>query len=189
MKLSLRHHLAVPALVCAAALAGCASPAPRYQPLIDNVEVLKRAPAPVAIGAFSVKSGAVGTTSIGLRGSSMISPVGQDYAAYLADALQQELELAGKLGAKSNIEISGVLLKNDISAAGLSTNSGEVQAQFVVKKDGAVKFDKVKRGELSWESSFAGAIAIPKARQQYPLIVQQLLAQMMTDPEFSAALK
>ena len=170
-------------------LVGCASPAPRYQPLLDNVEIIKRASGPVALGAFTVKPGAANATSIGIRASSMVSSVGADYAAYLADALKQELELAGKLDPKSKVEISGVLLKNDITAAGMSTNSGEIEAAFVVKRDGVVKYQKSKRGELSWESSFAGAIAIPKAQQQYPLIVQELLAQLLADPEFTAALK
>ncbi len=166
---------------------GCAMQAPRYQPSLDNVEAMKKSPTSVALGAFSVQPGTSGPIS--LRGSSMTSPVGADYAAYLADALRQELALAGKLDAKSKIEISGLLLKNDIAAGGLSTNSGEIEARIVVKNNGAQRFDKVKRAELSWDSSFIGAIAIPKAQQQYPLIVQKLLAMIWTDADFQAALK
>jgi hypothetical protein len=166
---------------------GCAMQAPRYQPSIDNVEALKKTPASVALGTFTVQAGVGGPIS--LRANSMTSPVGADYAAYLADALQQELTLAGKLDPKSKIEISGVLVKNDIAAAGMSTNSGEVEARIVVKNNGTQRFDKVKRAELSWDSSFVGAIAIPKAQQQYPMIVQKLLAQLWGDADFQAALK
>ena len=161
--------------------------APRYQPSLDNVEAVKKAPAKVTVGAFTLQAGA--EKGIGLRGSTMSSPVGNDYAAYLADALAQELTLAGKVDAQSKIVISGQLIKNDIAAGGFSTNSGEVEARIVVMNNGAQKFDKVKRAELSWESSFMGAIAIPKALQQYPVIVQKLLSLLWADADFHSALK
>lgn len=175
------------AIAIALVATGCAMQAPRYQVSLDNMEVLKKSPASVSLGAFSVQSGSGGPIS--LRGNPMTSPVGADYAAYLADALRQELELAGKLDPKSKIEISGLLLKNDIAAGGISTNSGEVEARIIVKNNGVQRFDKVKRAELSWESSFVGAVAIPKAQQQYPLIVQKLLAMIWSDADFQAALK
>lgn len=176
------------AVVATALLAtGCALQAPRYQPSLDNLEVVKKVPAPLALGTFSVQAGT--GASIGLRGSSMVSPVGTDYAAYLADALRQELTLAGKLDPNSKIEVSGLLLKNDIAAGGVSTNSGEVEARIVVRNGGVQRYDKVRRAELSWESSFVGAVAIPKAQQQYPLIVQKLLSSIWTDPDFQAAIK
>jgi hypothetical protein len=177
-------------LAFAALLHGCALQAASYQPSIDNVEAWKKSAAnPVNLGSFTVKSDATGATSIGLRGNPMSSPVGADYAAYLADALRKELTLAGKLDPKSAIEISGALLKNDIAAGGVSTNSGEIEARFVVKRDGAVRYDAVKRAEASWESSFVGAVAVPKAQQQYPLLVQQLVARLLADTQFQAALR
>jgi hypothetical protein len=178
-------------VVLAAALAaGCAMQAPRYQPSLDNVEAAKKLPAPVALGTFTVSTtGGDGVKSIGLRGSGMTSPVGDSYAAYLADALQQELQLAGRIDAKSKVIITGVLLKNDIAAGGFSTNSGEIEAEFVVVNDGKERFRGTKRAELSWDSSFIGAVAIPKAQQQYPLLVQKLLTQLFADAAFVAALK
>lgn len=176
---------------CAAALvlSGCALQTPSYTPSIDHVETLKKGAAPVALGAFTVQSGATGATAIGLRGSQMSSSVGSDYAAYLAEALRQELVLAGKLDAKSRIVIGGVLLKNDIAAGGLATNSGEIEARFTVTQDGRERYSRVKHASQSWESSFVGAVAIPKAQQQYPLLVQQLLTELLADAEFIAALK
>lgn len=172
------------------ALQGCAIQAGNYQPSLDNVDVIKKTvPVPLALGSFSVQAGATGGTQISLRGNPMASPVGSDYAAYLADALRQELVLASKLDPKSTFEISGTLVKNDIAAAGLATNSGEVEARFVVKRSGAVRYEAVKRADASWESSFVGAIAIPRAQQQYPLLVQKLLAALLADPQFVAALR
>ncbi len=119
----------------------------------------------------------------------MASPVGSDYAAYLAEALRQELVMAGKLDAQSKLEISGMLLKNDIDATGFSTAQGEIEARFVVRNDGQIRYDRVQLAKLAWESSFAGAVAIPKAQQQYPLMVQALLAQLLADSEFRTAIK
>lgn len=172
------------------AASGCAMHTPAYQPSIDNVEALKKSQArPLMLGAFTVQAGAVGGTAIGLRANSMSSSVGSDYAAYLAEAVRQELALAGKLDPKSEISVSGVLLKNDIAAGGASTNSGEIEARFVVKSRDQVRYEAVKRVELSWESSFAGAIAIPKAQQQYPLLVQKLLTALFEDPQFQVAIR
>jgi hypothetical protein len=170
-------------------LAGCALQAPRYQPSIDNVEAIKKSGVKAMnVGAFTVAPGATGGSSISLRGSSM-NPVSGDYAAYLADALKQELTLAGALDLKASVEVGGVLVKNDIAAGGMSTNSGEIEARFVVRNGSQVRYDALKRVDLSWESSFVGAVAIPKAQQQYPVLVQQLIGKLLADPQFLAALR
>jgi hypothetical protein len=178
------------ALCVALVLQGCAMVAPPYQPSVDNVELLKKgAVRTVALGSFTVQAGAPGGSAIGLRGASMNSPVGADYAAYLREALRQELVLAGKLDANADIEIAGTLMKNDIAAAGVSTNSGEIEARFVVRRGGTTRYDAVKRAEASWESSFVGAIAVPKAQRQYPVLVAQLLNKLLSDAQFIAALR
>lgn len=187
--MSLIHGRILAALAAVVLGSGCAVQAPRYQPSLDNVEHIKKAPNPVAVGRFTVQAGATGANAITLRTTAMSSPVGTDYAAYLAEALRQELVVAGRLDPASKTEISGTLLKNDVSAGGFSVNSGEIEAKFVVKKEGASRFDKVKRAELSWESSFAAMVAIPKAQQQYALLVQKLIQQLFADPDFTAALQ
>lgn len=169
--------------------AGCAMQAPPYHPSLDNVETLKKAASPAALGSFTVQAGGAGVVAIGLRASTMSSSVGADYAAYLATALSQELQLAGKLDPKSRIVIGGLLLKNDIAAGGISTNTGEIEAQFTVVNDGQERYRATHRAQMSWESSVLGSVAIPKAQQQYPLMVQKLLSQLMADPLFQAALK
>jgi len=177
------------ALVAIAA-SGCATKAPPYQASIDNVEAVRKTEVkPMQVGKFVAEPNATGATSISLRGSAMGSPIGEGYADYLAAALRQELELARLLDDKSTIEVSGVLLKNDISAGGIATNSGEIEARFTVRRDEAVRYEAVKRAELSWESSFAGAVAIPLAQQNYPRLVQKLIGELLADAAFVAACK
>ncbi|HIV72125.1 MAG TPA: hypothetical protein H9903_14420 [Candidatus Aquabacterium excrementipullorum] len=177
------------AVVAIAALAGCAGVAPAYQPSISNVQKLQSSGSTkVKVGTFSAKPGAVGATSISLRAASISSPVGADFGAYLGEAVKQELSLAQRLDSAAAVEVSGILLGNDIDTA-VGTASGYAEAQFTVSRDGKVQFSKTKRGTQSWESSFAGAVAIPKAQQSYPLIIQDLLSTLYSDPEFINALK
>lgn len=173
----------------AVAMAGCALKAPPYEASISNVSTLKRSTqTPVRLGEFDVAANAQGATAIGIRGGTMNSPTGASYAAYLAEALKTELEMAKRLNPSSSLEVMGTLLGTDIDA-GMSTGKGYIEARFVVKKDGSVKFDKSKRGEATWESSFVGAIAVPAAQKNYPQVVQNLLADLYADQDFQNALK
>ena len=172
-------------------LVGCSTPAPNYSPLINNVEAIKAAsPAKINVGRFEAPSTMKeGAQSISLRGSSMISPVGKDYGDYLTAALRQELDLAGVFSTQSQLEISGSLITNTINAAGFSTNDAQMEAQFVVKRNGRVVYDQRKKTDMKWESSFAGAVAIPLAINNYPLLVQKLIGQLFADPEFLRSVK
>ncbi len=186
----LRPLMLAAACATLALMTGCAMKAPAYQPSIDNVGLVKKGgTTPVAVGAFTVQTGAPGAASLSVRASSMTSPVGAHYGDYLAEALKQELDMARRLDPKANIEISGVLLKNVLSAGGFVRNDGEIEARFVVRRDGQIRFDKTKRAASEWESSFVGAVAIPKAQQQYPVIVQQLLAALYADADFQSAIR
>lgn len=170
--------------------AGCAGPAPNYTASIDNVELLKKnAIAPIKAGQVGVMPGMPGASAISLRASSMTSPVGAHYGDYLASALRQELELAKLHNPQSPIEVSGQLLRNNIDAGGLSTNEGQIEARFIVKRADLVTYDKVKKAELKWDSAFAGAVAIPLAANNYSLMVQKLLNSLFSDPEFTLATK
>ena len=118
-----------------------------------------------------------------------MSPVGKDYGDYLTAALRQELDLAGVFSTQSQLEVSGSLITNTINAAGFSINDAQIEAQFVVKRNGRVVYDQRKKTDMKWESSFAGAVAIPLAMNNYPLLVQKLIGQLFADPEFLRAVK
>lgn len=186
-----RRAAACVGIAVSAFLVGCAGPAPNYAPSIDNVETLKKiegAPA-VKTGTIAVTAGMPGAASLSLRANTMTSPVGNNYGDYIAAALRQELELAKLYNPQSGVEISGTLIKNNIDAGGISTNAGQIEARFVVTAKGQVRFDKVKRIERKWESSFAGAVAIPLAANNYAPMVQSLIASLVTDPDFVKAIR
>jgi hypothetical protein len=171
------------------ALSACSTPAPPYIISVPNVQALKAATTTaVAVGEFTAQGAAANNESISIRGNPMVSPTAT-FSKYLQNALTLELTQARLLDPKSGTTINAVLQKNDISAAGFITASAEIEARFSVTKNGQLAFDKVKRASVEWDSNFIGAIAIPRAQQNYPNLVTALLKELYADSEFVAALK
>ena len=103
--------------------------------------------------------------------------------------MRQDLELAGKLAPDAKIEISGALQKNDIDIPPVGSGTGDLEVRFVVKRGGETRYDQVKAIHDTWDSSFVGAVAIPRAQARYPIMVQKLLAELYADPAFVEAVK
>ncbi|MFZ6746255.1 hypothetical protein ACO0LC_23750 [Undibacterium sp. JH2W] len=169
---------------------GCSMMAPQYSASIENVQTLKNSgETKVSVGQFASTPGPGNAYPISIRGSSMSSPYNNSYGAYVANAIQQELALANRHTQAGNLEVSGVLLKNDIDAAGFSVGYVTVEARFIVKHNGATTYDQVKSVKQEFPSSFAGAVAIPKAVQEYNFAVQKLLGLVYEDKAFADAIK
>ncbi|HPR05472.1 MAG TPA: hypothetical protein PK620_11885 [Denitromonas sp.] len=172
-----------------ATLSACSMVAPKYNTNFDNVDKLRSAKLePVTVGAFATGEKGDDVNRLTIRGSSYKSPNGS-YTAYLQEAVRQELDDARLLDPKSQVELSGVLVRNELDGSGISTGFAEIEARFVVKRDGKIRFDKVKTARHEWDSAFLGSIAIPRAQQNYPIVVQKLLASLYVDLEFLQALK
>lgn len=168
---------------------GCATQAPPYSASIANVEALKSAGNfKASVGTFNSTPGQGNANPISLRGNSLVSPYDNSYAAYVAAAIKDELAMAQKLSPGADIELSGMLIKNDIDAA-IGTGRSNIEVRMIVKKGGKIRYDQVKKANHEWESSFAGMIAIPKAMQEYPIMIQKLLALLYADPAFVAAIQ
>ena len=175
-------------IVAAVLISGCAAVAPNYNPNPDSAQKLQAARVqPAKVGEFTADANAA-NNSIGLRASTMVAAQGT-FAKYLADALKNELELVKLYSPASTTEISGVLVRNEMNTGVAMTGDGLIEARFVVKRDGTVRFDKTKRATIQWDSNFIGAVAIPRAQREYPRLVQTLVAELFSDPDFVAALK
>ncbi|UGQ46389.1 hypothetical protein [Massilia endophytica] len=184
-----RILIAGSSLLLALSLTACSTNAPQYSPVLDNVAAIKKASSAKAkVGAFSSAQDKQNANPISLRGNSMNSPYDSSYAAYVAEALKQELTLAGSLSPDASTVITGTLLKNELDASGFSKGNGIISARFVVSGASGVKYDKVKSANHEWDSSFVGAVAIPNAIGAYPVLVSKLLAALYADPDFSTAL-
>lgn len=174
--------------VLIAFLAGCAAVAPNYSTSPESTQRLQAARVqPAKIGEFTAEATAA-NKSITLRASTM-EPAQGTYAKYLADAIKTELELVKLYSPASTTEISGVLIRNEMNTGFAVTGEGLIEAKLVVRRDGGVRFDKTKLAKIEWDSNYFGAVAIPRAQQEYSRLVQKLLAEFFSDPDFVAALK
>jgi hypothetical protein len=172
-----------------AVLTACSVVATPYSPSVENIQTLKSAaPMHARLGDFHNQDGDNNRYPVPVRANVMRSPVGDSFAAYLSNAVTQELTLAGSLSPSASVELDGVLLENDVDV-GIGKGVGTISARFVVKRDDAVRYDQVKTARGEWDSSFAAAIAVPRATQQYPLVVQKLLGELYSDPAFISAIR
>lgn len=177
-------------VACASLVVGCSINTPQYSPSVTNIGQLKMAKLkPLAIDKV-VPDAALGSndSSISLRGSSM-SPTNGSYSSYLQEALKAEFQAAGLLDPSSQVRFSGVLIKNDVNVAGFSTGDSIIEAKIKITKAGHIVYDKLKTATLQFESSFAGAVAIPKGQSMYPATVQKFIETLITDSDFISALQ
>ncbi|MGE6914549.1 hypothetical protein [Achromobacter kerstersii] len=176
------------AILCAA-ISGCSMVAPPYQASMDDVTALKKAGEFTAkVGEFKSEPSKENANPISLRGSKLRSQYDNSYAAYLAEALKQQLALAGKYSDQSPIEITGTLLKNDMNVP-MGTGTGTIEARFLVTNAGTVKYDQIKAAKHEWSSSFMAAVAIPRAIEEYQNLVSKLINELFSDPAFLNAVK
>jgi len=168
---------------------GCTIMAPSYTPDYSALDSLKRQKvSKVATVTVEPKDPIERVNNITLRGSTLASPSGS-YAKYLEDAIKSDLTDAKLLDSNSLLKLSAILLTNDINVAGFGTGYGTIEAKFNIYRNETVVFDKKINAETEFESSFAGAVAIPKGQNEYPNLVRALLKKLYTDKEFINALQ
>ncbi|TWI48723.1 hypothetical protein IP92_02115 [Pseudoduganella flava] len=180
-------------MLAATQLVGCAS-VKMGQPVasMDNTVKMRdgSAKAPVAVGAFALDAGkpAAMDQSVSVRGgNTLASPIDNSFAQYLKETLRVELEAAQLLDPNSQTRIEGTLMDSMLDPA-MSIGKGHLQARFVVKQAGTVKYDRTLEVNSEWESSFMGAVAIPAAVQHYQQMYRKLVSQLFDDPDFRKAL-
>ena len=146
---------------------------------------------PTNVGTFKLAQGKpplVDTElSGGLRGGNIAAPSGS-FSQHLKDTLKAELQSAGLLDLRAQHVIEGQLTDSKVDAA-IGTGTARLAARFQVLRQGQVLFDKEVVAEDSWDSSFMGAVAIPRAIERYNGIYKLLVVKLLTDAEFVQALK
>lgn len=144
---------------------------------------------PASVGEFGVSTDVdprIDTRLSGLRGSS-IQPTHDGFSQQLRDVITTELQAAGLFDKQSDIEIKAELTDNQVNAA-ISEGTAKLAAKFIVLKAGNKIFEKHLSVESNWDSSFIGAIAIPKAMDEYLALYQKLAAKLFADSDFQATL-
>jgi hypothetical protein len=170
------------------ALAACVSPpAPKYQPAIDNTGLLLKQSTKRGVGKFTAAA-EVSNRSLAVRTSQLTGGSDGTFSTYLHDAIIAELQTSARYDASSELEISGILTRNELSS-GIGTGTATVGAEFALTRNNQVCFKKTLVAEHKWESSFIGAVAIPTAFSNYPTTVQKLLGELFADADFIAAVR
>lgn len=169
-------------------LAGCAINSPPYQADFEVVNHLKDMNVrPAGVQDFSEADPKLNKVS--LRGSPMESTYESSYGEYLEHALIEQLQHAELYEPDSVIQISGILLENDVSASGFSIGTAKLAARFVITVDGKEVYSEVHQVYHEWESSFSGAVAIPNAQNNYSVAVKNLVADFLYDERVLAILR
>ena len=142
----------------------------------------------VAVGTFQPRQTDAPVNKVTLRGANL-TPPGGSFAAYLEDAIRSDLMELRVLDPNADTRIDATLLKNDIDVSGFSTGNGVMEVKLTVSKRGATALEKTYVANTQFESSFAGAVAIPKGQSEYPRLVRTLLQNIYSDAAFLNAVK
>lgn len=178
------------AATCALAVlvTGCAQlVAPPYAPDYEGIDSLKRTgPDKIAVGTAQPTDPKAAVNRLSLRGATLLSGSGS-FAKYLEDALISDLREIGVYDSAARTRIDATLLGNEIAIGQIATGTGFMEVELTVTRDGTRRLRKIYTARTSFESSFAGAVAIPKGQLEYSNLVKALLRQVYTDPAFIAA--
>jgi hypothetical protein len=172
-------------------MVGCASvklPPPTAK--AETVQALRFANlAPASVGEFRLADGKdsnMDTTLGGLRGSSVSAESGS-FSQQLKDELVTTLKAAALYDENSPIRIEGRLTDSMVDAA-IKVGTARLAARFIVDRNGKRVYDKELAVESSWPSAFAGAVAIPKAVNEYGALYKKLSEKLFKDKKFKRAL-
>lgn len=177
-------------VVLAAMASGCAQlKAPPYATDYEALDRLK-ASKPVAVRVETVQPTDPnhGVNKISLRGTGMRSP-SDTFARYLENALVQDLKEISAYSPDALTRLDATIVKNDVSVGNIATGTGTMEVALTISRDGEKRLSKTYKVDISFESSFAGLIAIRAGQEAYPQLVRALLREVYSDPAFIAAVR
>lgn len=171
-------------------VSGCSTVAPGYAGARQNIEAINSiGDFKLGVDRFVDSDSSDNKKQLSMRGNTATSPYGPTFASYVENAIRQDLSISGRYSDSSRTRIVGVLLKNDVDASGFSTGTGICEVEFSLLNNSNVLYKKRITQNHQWESSFVGAVAIPKATNEYPVMVERLLNKLFSDNDFIKAIK
>lgn len=177
-------------LILVPLVVGCMSyQVPPYSPSYEFIDGLKgKNLEKIAVSEVQPRDPNSPVNRITLRGSWLLVQDGT-FATYFESALKSDLNEIGIFDQNSTIRLDAKILKNDIDVSGFSTGIGTIDINITIRRDGKSTFDKLYSAQTTFQSSFAGAVAVPKGQNEYPVLVRTLLEKIFADPEFFNAIK
>jgi hypothetical protein len=175
-------------VVLSALASGCATTLAPHQPSVDTVTQLRSSGmAKLAVGDFKLAPGTKPDVDRSVTSrASTASPAEGTFSAYLKAALVSDLKASGLYDTSAPLAVQGQLVDAQLDT-GMSTGRALVSAHFQVVQSGQTVFDKTLKDDHTWDSSFVGAVAIPRALNEYQAGYANLLGQLYKDPDFLRA--
>lgn len=170
-------------------VSGCSLAPPAYTTDYETINRLKNINMEkLAIGEVQPKDPNAAVNKISLRATTLVPKEGS-FSTYLEEALRNDLRGLGIYDANSTTKLNITILKNDIDISSFSIGIAIIEVKLIVNKNGTLKLEKVYSAKTEFESSFAGAVAIPNGQNEYPKLIQKLLKTIYTDNDFVNLLK
>jgi hypothetical protein len=169
-------------------VSGCATTLAPHQPSVDAVTLLRSSGIQkLAVGDFKLASGSKASIdrSVTARAASA-SPAEGSFSAYLKASLVSDLKASGLYDTAAPLTVQGQLIDAQLDT-GMSTGKAVISARFQVMRSGQSVFDKTLKDDHTWDSSFIGAVAIPRAINEYQAGYTNLLMQLYKDADFLSA--
>lgn len=129
-----------------------------------------------------------GVNKISLRGTGMRSP-SNTFAKYLENALVQDLKEISAFSPDASTRLSATIVTNDVSVGNIATGTGTMEVALTITRDGQQRLAKTYKADITFESSFAGMVAVPAGQVAYPQLVRALLSEIYSAPAFAAAIR
>ncbi len=179
--------LLVISLACLAVLSfsGCANKVHDYSSSTENIlqiQSISKNYTGVKVGDFT-DSGKNESKVMCRLATPVGTPKGETFAKYFQKAFKKELLLGGLYDQKSNIVIEGNL--NDIFG---STILGNAYWEFDVTLNSSNGKSLNKKTRYNYESSFTAYSACSEMQRSFPLAVQKLNFEILSDPKFKSLL-
>jgi len=168
-------------------LQACGVTMPRYEPSYDNVQTLRGQAGLAKLDIPKVEAES-GQDSLLVRANPIRSPEGS-VSQHVQQALEAELRLAGLLDPTAARHLEVRIRQATLDSAVVGNGSGVLSADFDLNDNGQSIYRSSKTVSSNWDSSFVGAVAIPRAANAFNPLVSKLLAELYQDPAFVAALK
>ena len=170
-------------LVAAIVLSGCVPEfsVARYSIAVSNLEAFRASGGgQVAVAPFSAAEEG-SRNQVSCRGSAMMTPAHETYAAYIQRALVDELKVAELYTANARTHIHGHLAHIDVN----TTKNPHWEITLIVTVGNNPPFTIERR--YPFLSSFIGMKACELAGQAFLSAVQDLVGALAKDPRFAKA--
>jgi hypothetical protein len=169
-------------------VSACATELPPPVATFESIQQLRASNiAPLALGEFDATAElATRDHGVGFRADSLHPPGGGTFSGYLKQSISAQLTGAGKLAPDAAHVLSAQLTRIEVSTMGADSHAA-LAADFRLRVNGTLVFDKEIVVEDSWPSAFMGAEAIPDAENHYSALFPKLFAALLADPAFLSA--